>query len=80
LLFSRNKDFSGVLEKIPGVLADHDQTVDAIETIDETTFRIRVRQRDDPDRLVTVTVLAFDVPRARSRSDRLVPGEDAGAD
>lgn len=73
LLFNRNKDFSAVLQKIPGVIEAHPQVASEVAQIRETGFRFSLRHRDDPDRLILVTLLAFDVPTDRSRSDRLVP-------
>ena len=73
LLFNRNKDFSTVLDKIPAVIEGHVQVASRVTRIGDTGFRFSLRHRDDPDRLITVTLLAFDVPTERSRSDRLAP-------
>lgn len=64
ILFNRNKNFSKVLEAIPDTVAAHPNYVRSIPAKDETHFRYVLSHRDDPSRELTLTVLAFDVPRA----------------
>ncbi len=73
LLFSRNKDFSSVVAAVPEAIQSHEQHSGEIKRLSETTFRSRLRQRDDPNRLLTVTTLVYNVPSDRSRSGRLAP-------
>ena len=73
LLFNRNKDFSAVLAKIVPTIETHPQVASKVKTIGDTGFRFSLRNRDDPDRIITVTLLAFDVPTDRGRSDRITP-------
>jgi hypothetical protein len=71
LIFSRNKEFSAVVEAVPGILRDHPQHSGEVRQLSETVFRSRIKQRDDPSRLLTVTTLVYNVPAERSRSGRL---------
>jgi hypothetical protein len=71
LLFSRNADFTNVVRAIPDTLKEHPHTVGTITAVAETVFRSRLRQRGDPNRLLTVTTLAYNVPANRPRSQRL---------
>lgn len=62
LLFSRKKDFTAVLKQIPGVFAAHPQHVRREPYAKPTAFRFILRSPIDPQRHVTVTLLAFNVP------------------
>jgi len=50
LLFNRNKNFSDVLEKIPGIVESHSSYKRTISKDDETTFRYVFHQPSDPNR------------------------------
>jgi hypothetical protein len=62
LVFNRNKNFSAVLEKIPGVVKSHPCFKREIDGKDETIFRYLFHQPNDPSRELLLTILAFDVP------------------
>lgn len=62
LLFSRKKDFSGVLAQIPDVFAHHSSFVRRIDYGKNTGFRFVLRSPQDAQRHLTVTLLAFNVP------------------
>ena len=62
LLFNQNKNFSSVLDQIPGVFAKHPQFVRQERYEKATGFRFVVRHPDDAGRHLLVTLLAFDVP------------------
>lgn len=62
LLFSRKKDFSGVLAQIPEVFAQHSSFVRRIDYGKSTGFRFVLRSPQDAQRHLTVTLLAFNVP------------------
>lgn len=62
LIFSRNSNFSRVLDKIPNVVQEHPCYKRDCEYGPETGFRFVLRRPDDPAREVTLTVLAFDLP------------------
>lgn len=65
ILFSQNKDFSAVLEKIPGAVKDHPNFVRELPRragAPESEFRYVFRQPNDHQRELTLTVLAFHVP------------------
>lgn len=63
LLFNRNKDFSHVLDAIPGTVAEHPNCKRQHEYPPETGFRFTFGHCDDVNRELLLTVLAFDVPR-----------------
>ncbi|MDD2899447.1 MAG: hypothetical protein PHI31_12125 [Desulfuromonadaceae bacterium] len=62
ILFNRNKDFSAVLSKIPGATKSHANFKRELDWSSETGFRYIFHQRDDKNREVILTVIAFDVP------------------
>lgn len=62
LLFNRNKNFSRVVETIPDTVADHPNVKRQMEYTSESGFRFMVGHRDDMNRELLLTVLAFDVP------------------
>lgn len=62
LLFSRKRDFSAVLAQIPAVFARHPSYVRKVEYAKSTGFRFVLRSPNDPQRNLTVTLLAFNVP------------------
>jgi len=62
LLFSRKKDFSAVLAQIPQVFAQHPSHVRKVDYAKSTGFRFILRSPNDPQRHLTVTLLAFNVP------------------
>lgn len=62
LLFSRKRDFSAVLAQIPDVFARHPSHVRKVEYAKSTGFRFIVRSPNDPQRHLTITLLAFNLP------------------
>ena len=65
LVFNKNKNFSQVLAQIPEVVSHHrtyEKRQDRGES--ESRFRFLLHHPDDPERKMTTTILAFDVPRA----------------
>lgn len=62
LLFSRKKDFTAVLDQIPGIFAQHPQHVRREPYAKPTAFRFVLRSPHDLQRHLTVTLLAFNVP------------------
>ena len=63
LLFNRNKNFSRVLGAIPQVAMTHPNFRGDDGKRGETGFRFRFRHKDDPAKILHLTILAFDVPR-----------------
>ena len=61
-VFNRTKSFSGVLEKIPGILKGHANFKRQVECVGESATRYILNHRDDKNRELTVTILAFEVP------------------
>lgn len=70
LLFNRGKNFSGVLEKVPGIIRSHGCYKHDLGVKAETEFRFIFHQPDDPNRELILTVLSFNVP---------VPEEDSSS-
>ena len=62
LIFNRDRNMSTVLEKMPGVVKSHSNFKKELLYDSETGFRYVLGHRDDPNREITLTVLAFDVP------------------
>lgn len=62
ILFNRNRNFSNVLAKIPELLKAHPHHKRELPIEGETRFRHVLHHRDDKNRELILTVLAFDVP------------------
>lgn len=62
IIFNRNKDFSSVLKTISDTVKTHPNCKRDLGARSETNFRYAFAHRDDPNRELTLTVLAFDVP------------------
>jgi hypothetical protein len=62
IIFNRNKNFSAVLNSIPPTVDAHPNCKRFIGRQSETNFRYTFAHRDDPNRELTLTVVAFDVP------------------
>lgn len=62
LVFNRKRRMSTVLEKIPDVVKGHTNFKREVNYDSETGFRFMLGHRDDLNREVILTVLAFDVP------------------
>ena len=73
VLFSRNRDFSAVLQKVQDTVPKHECYKRDLGQPSETQFRYVFHQPRDSNREVTVTILAFDVP-----SDLSSPQAGAG--
>jgi hypothetical protein len=63
LLFNRNRDFSKVLAAIPGVVRAHPNFQKEEGRSGETAFRYAFRHKDDPAKVLHLTILAFDIPQ-----------------
>lgn len=62
IVFNRNKNFSDVLKKIHGKVVDHPNYLRTVEQVSETQIRYVFAHRDDAERKLFLTVLAFEVP------------------
>ena len=62
IVFNRNRDFSKVLAAIPDTVKSHTNFKRELPDGSETTFRYCFAHRDDRNREMILTVLAFDVP------------------
>ena len=67
VVFNRNKCFSDVLQKILNASEAHPLFKSGPTVQGETRFRYVFGQKDDPNREVMLTVLAFDVPQAEAK-------------
>jgi hypothetical protein len=64
LVFNRNKDFSKVLESVQSTIVAHSNCKRVVGAQSETSFRYVFSHRDDANREMTLSVLAFNVPSA----------------
>lgn len=62
LLFNRNKNFTNVLQQIPGIVQAHPNFIQRHQYANETGYRCTMRQEADTQRHFTLTILAFDIP------------------
>ncbi len=62
LLFNRNKDFSSVLEKVPGIIERHPNYKRRLPYEQEGSFRFVFGSPEDENREIVLTVLVFDMP------------------
>ena len=63
IIFNRNRAFSDVLVKMKEAVGEHPQFDRWEEYKAETGVRCILRRLDDPKREITLTVLAFDIPK-----------------
>ena len=63
IVFNRNKGFTKVLESIKSTTKEHPNCKRELEAPSETSFRFVFAHRDDPNRELTLTIMAFDIPR-----------------
>jgi len=66
VLFNRNKDFSKVLAAVPEAVRGHAHFKRELPGSAETIFRYLFSNRDDRNRELYLTVMAFDVPTPRT--------------
>jgi hypothetical protein len=62
IIFNRNKDFTKVLETIRDTVKGHANFKRDLGPQSETNFRYVFSHKDDADREMTLTILAFDIP------------------
>jgi hypothetical protein len=62
LIFNREKNFSNVLAQISEIAKSHANFKRQMEYKSESGFRLVLRHKDDPDRELILTVLAFEIP------------------
>ena len=62
IVFNRNKDFTKVLANLDETTRNHPDFKRFVEQRSETSFRYVFAHRDDPNREMVLTVIAFDVP------------------
>ncbi|MEW6529774.1 MAG: hypothetical protein AB1473_02985 [Thermodesulfobacteriota bacterium] len=62
IIFNRRKNFSAVLDAIPSTVEAHSNFKRAVDRNFETNFQYIFSHRDDRNREMLLTVLAFDVP------------------
>lgn len=65
VIFNRNRDFSKVLAAIPETVRSHPQYKKDMQGSTDTVFRYLFANRDDRNRELYLTVMAFDVPTLR---------------
>ena len=63
VVFNRTKNMTKIIEKIPDTVKEHPSFLRQVEYASETGFRFVLHHRDDTERELILTVLAFEVPR-----------------
>lgn len=63
IIFNRNKDFTRVLDSIKSTTKEHPNCKCELDPRSETSFRFIFSHRDDTNREMILTVMAFDVPK-----------------
>lgn len=63
LLFNRQKNLSDVLKQIPALVKEHSNFKREVEYSSETGFRYVLHHKDDRNREIHLTILAFEVPK-----------------
>lgn len=63
IVFNRNKEFTKVLETIKSTTKAHPNYKCEVDNQSETSFRFSFSHRDDTNRELTLTILAFDIPQ-----------------
>lgn len=67
VIFNRQKNFGRVLASIEETMPSHPQVKRSLSKPSETSLRYVLGHRDDPNREMILTVLAFDVPQPGGR-------------
>lgn len=62
IIFNRNKNFTNVLETIKSTTNEHANCKRELDQPSESSFRFIFSHRDDENRELTLTIVAFDVP------------------
>ena len=62
ILFNRRRNFTRVLDAIPEIVESHANYKRRAKGTSETDFKCVLGHRDDPNRELTMAVMAFDVP------------------
>ena len=63
IVFNRNKGFTKVLEAIKSTTKAHPNCKCELDDRSETSFRFIFSHRDDTNRELTLTIMAFDIPK-----------------
>ncbi len=63
IVFNRNKEFTNVLNSIKSTTKEHPNCKRELDQPSETSFRFIFSHRDDTNREMILTVMAFDVPK-----------------
>lgn len=63
IIFNRNKNFTEVLDSIKATVKKHPNFKRELDQRSETSFPYIFSHRDDENREMTLTVMAFDIPR-----------------
>ena len=69
LIFNRDTAMSTVLKNVPEAVQEHPNWKSHCEYDHETGFRYAFTYRDDPGKMITLTVLVFNVPGLNVKRD-----------
>jgi hypothetical protein len=62
VIFNRNKDFTSIINQIPDLCRNHKFYVkDGNNSKEETEFHFIAKHKDDPERLINIAVMAFNI-------------------
>ena len=67
LIFNRGTDFTTVVSQIPEVVRKHKNLKRQLEYESETGFRFVLHHKDDKNRELTLTALAYNIPKRESK-------------
>jgi hypothetical protein len=71
IVFSRNRDFSGVLDQLWHLVSEHPQYKRGPSPEGETRMRYVFGRSDDPNREIFLTVMAFAIPQETDQSAQI---------
>lgn len=64
IFFNRNKNFTKIVNSIENIVVNHSgYKHGTFEQIKETVYRFKIKHKDDPDRILIITVLLFNIPQ-----------------
>lgn len=69
IVFNRNKNFSTVLDEISKTTIEHSNCKKLLRQNSETSWTYLFSHKDDPNREMTVTVMAFDTPTVITKEE-----------
>lgn len=69
VILNRRRNFSAVLDQIPGAIEAYEHTIRPVQISSNTDFRYLLRHPSDPNKELILTVMCFEVPEKIRKSD-----------